>query len=755
MGATDSKLAFKKGVFRLFEERNISSSTDDYWEQVLGRLFQLCESPEFLTRKAPASQVLNCVRILTRIFPFIFESEDFDDWEESYFWTPSISVESGKSNANMEVLQAETLCETASELRQFPMEEVTLEPGGKPLISRGERLIKSLLDLLFTSGFTLPTALETRTRVSYVIWETGIGSSKPIGSTKELDDNRSDILRLLLVLFSKSIYVSPESITTTENRWIDTVATGSDRQSTLAILCSLINSALKYNPSGWGLPYNHVMFSDQRELLVMLCLQIIVVLLDYQVFEKLTQFDNMDGTQACSYRISEAMECPMPESAPTELAAKNQFRYYLSRLHREQDFLFLTDGIYRILSNPMAASSTYLPGSTKQVKYHQEMLMLCWKTLEINKRFRNYLLETNRVLDVVIILLYFSLEYRQDTSHDGLVRMCAYMLQTLSKDRAFGYCLNKPFDGHSSLPVDVKIRNFHGTYTDYLVCESNHKLLGLLLDTVCSIIYYQAASNAHLIYTLVQYEPKIQIMAQFTLQRGLDDIHRLRYQKVESTDAARSPSDSSQSRPTDGRQHKPVSSRQQSCQGTHGESSQNHAIRSQQSKQQSSTPMDASTTGSTSRSSSDSVSSASPLFTSAARDSSHSEDVATRLVRPESIDLIVVQQGDGEGHEGDVEDEGGPSTVLKDPKERTNHVISEKAQGKQSERSRRSLSSFTAKGGSSFELERGESKRCSDFSRSVTPYQQPTLSAHSPSYQEQTTAAQDVGQNGFVPTHEW
>ncbi|KAF9994292.1 hypothetical protein BGZ79_000960, partial [Entomortierella chlamydospora] len=507
------------------------------------------------------------------------------------------------------------------------------------------------------------------------------------------------------------------------------------------------------------------------------------------------------------------MECPMPESAPTELAAKNQFRYYLSRLHREQDFLFLTDGIYRILSNPMAASSTYLPGSTKQVKYHQEMLMLCWKTLEINKRFRNYLLETNRVLDVVIILLYFSLEYRQDTSHDGLVRMCAYMLQTLSKDRAFGYCLNKPFDGHSSLPVDVKIRNFHGTYTDYLVCsihtliatterslrslypalistlsnispyiknlsplasgrllqlttsfasasfllaeESNHKLLGLLLDTVCSIIYYQAASNAHLIYTLVQYEPKIQIMAQFTLQRGLDDIHRLRYQKVESTDAARSPSDSSQSRPTDGRQHKPVSSRQQSCQGTHGESSQNHAIRSQQSKQQSSTPMDASTTGSTSRSSSDSVSSASPLFTSAARDSSHSEDVATRLVRPESIDLIVVQQGDGEGHEGDVEDEGGPSTVLKDPKERTNHVISEKAQGKQSERSRRSLSSFTAKGGSSFELERGESKRCSDFSRSVTPYQQPTLSAHSPSYQEQTTAAQDVGQNGFVPTHEW
>ncbi|KAF9344783.1 hypothetical protein BGX26_003911 [Mortierella sp. AD094] len=402
MGAADSKLAFKKGVFRLFEERSISSSNDDYWEQfwilpesvddvfllvsshdirrvrdearenlecliekVLAQLFQLCESPEFLTPQAPASQVLNCVRILTRIFPFIFESEDFNDWEESYFWTPFIAVVSGKSNVDMEVLQVETSRKAVSKLMQSPFKEVSLEPEGKPLASRGERLVK----------------------------ETGIGSSKPIGSTKELDDNRADILRLLLVLFSKSMYVSPESITTTENRWIDAVATGSDRQATLAILCSLINSALKYNPSGWGLPYNHVMFSDQRELLVMLCLQIIVVLLDYQVFEKLTQADNMDGTQTYNYRVSEAKECsegsestlPMPESTLIELAARNQFRYYLSRLHREQDFLFLTDGIYRILSNPMAASSTYLPGSTKQVKCHQEMLMLCWKTLEINK----------------------------------------------------------------------------------------------------------------------------------------------------------------------------------------------------------------------------------------------------------------------------------------------------------------------------------------------------------------------------------
>ncbi|OAQ25572.1 hypothetical protein K457DRAFT_42301, partial [Linnemannia elongata AG-77] len=605
MGAADSKLAFKKGVFRLFEERNIPSNANEYWEQfwtlpesaddvfllvgsqdirrvrdearenlecliekILSRLFSLCDSPQFLTPEAPVNQLLNCVRVLTRLFPFVFESDDLMMWEERYFWTPRIKGASsrGRSNAShlddsMQPLESEDQSSLPNPLRS---ERISSAP--KDL---------TLLDLLFTSGFTLPTALESRNRVSYVIWETGIGSSKPIGTSKELDDNRTEILRLLLVLLSRSMYIPPTAITATENRWIDTVVTGSDRQITLAILCSLVNSALKYNPSGWGLPYNHVMFNDQRELLVMLCLQVIVVLLDYQVIEGPASPPNQQAQRTL------------------EGANKNQFRFYLSRLHREQDFLFLTDGMYRILSNPMAASSTYLPGSTKHVKCHIETLMLCWKTLEANKRFRVYLLETNRVLDFVVILLYFSLEHKLDSTHAGLVRMCACMLQTLSKDRAFGRTLNRPFDGHASLPANVRIHNFHGTYGDYLICsiqhliattkrtlrslypalistlsnvspyiqnisplassrllqlttsfaspsfllaeESNHRLLGILLDTVTSILYYQAPHNAHLVYALIQYEPKIQTMARFTLQRGLDDIHKLRYRKDDSS----------------------------------------------------------------------------------------------------------------------------------------------------------------------------------------------------------------------------
>ncbi|KAF9965260.1 hypothetical protein BGZ70_005158 [Mortierella alpina] len=354
--------------------------------------------------------------------------------------------------------------------------------------------------------------------------DAGIGSSKAIGSTKELDDNRTEILRLLLVLFSRSMYIPPAAITTTENRWIEAVVTGSDRQATLATLCSLINSALKYNPSGWGLPYNHVVFSDQKELLVMLSLQTIVVLLDYHVIETpppqspclrriddyaTAELDQGSITSASSSASSPAAttvaSTTSPATAGTEM--KNQFRYYLSRLHREQDFVFLTDGLYRILSNPMAASSTYLPGSTKQVKCYHETLMLCWQTLELNKRFRTYLLETYRALDIVVILLYFSLEHKLDiylltaTVHyqrtsdfkafTGLMPTISFAaLRSLYPALISTLSNISPYIKNVSPLASSRLLQLTTSFASpsfLLAEECNHELLGILLDSIIHI----------------------------------------------------------------------------------------------------------------------------------------------------------------------------------------------------------------------------------------------------------------------------
>jgi hypothetical protein len=81
---------------------------------------------------------------------------------------------------------------------------------------------------------------------------------------------------------------------------------------------------LKYNPATWRVPYDHVVFKDQRQILVTYCLQLLLVLVLYPI--------------------------PEPGNGP---APKNFFRHFLGRLHRPQDFQFLVDGMTRILNQPV------------------------------------------------------------------------------------------------------------------------------------------------------------------------------------------------------------------------------------------------------------------------------------------------------------------------------------------------------------------------------------------------------------------
>jgi hypothetical protein len=99
-------------------------------------------------------------------------------------------------------------------------------------------------------------------------------------------------------------------------------------------------------------------------------------------------------------------------------------------------------------------------------------------------------------LDLMVVLIYYAVDNRNNpgklvkvmllhklshiivtdciivTAQIGLVRMSAFVLQTLSSDRAFGVKLNKPFDGHSSLPNSVRLPAFHGSYADFVIIVS-------------------------------------------------------------------------------------------------------------------------------------------------------------------------------------------------------------------------------------------------------------------------------------------
>lgn len=222
----------------------------------------------------------------------------------------------------------------------------------------------------------------------------------------------------------------------------------------LSTLCSLLNTALKYNPATWRVPYDHLVFQDSKQAFVTYCLQVLLVLVVY----------------------------PVPENE-TGTTPKNNFRHFLGRLHRPQDFQFLVDGMTRILNQPvgvphlviakvadkkqLTASASYIP--MKTLTWAPEMLMLFWEALQWNKRFRSFIVDTDRAHDFVVLLLYYAMDNKNDPTKQGMVRMCIFILQTLSVEPNFGKKLNKAFEGQDSLPASIKIANFHGSYADYLI----------------------------------------------------------------------------------------------------------------------------------------------------------------------------------------------------------------------------------------------------------------------------------------------
>lgn len=161
--------------------------------------------------------------------------------------------------------------------------------------------------------------------------------------------NRIEVLRLLTVLLSKSMYTTPTQIISKEDRWLTYMITKTEKKIVLAFLCSMINISCKYNPLGWTVvPYNHIMFSDPRELLVGHCLRILLIILDYRL--PLTR--NTSSTDVIVEKMEDLNLSSKLNDGQVE-SSDNVYRYYLSKLHRAQDFQFLIDGIYRILDNPM------------------------------------------------------------------------------------------------------------------------------------------------------------------------------------------------------------------------------------------------------------------------------------------------------------------------------------------------------------------------------------------------------------------
>ena len=195
-------------VFSLFSPADIRRARDTSLANletlilaITSRLLILRNHPSFPDPEiAPARDALNCIRVLTRILPFLYEAENIENWEESFFWAGR-----RKRSRKAQISRSDVLFDGNNNNETSEDNETELEKA-KPL---AEELLDTLVDLLFFSDFTLPKSPAGRSKVSFAIWQTGVGCNTPVNSTKEFESNRTEVLRLLLTLASKSMYMSP------------------------------------------------------------------------------------------------------------------------------------------------------------------------------------------------------------------------------------------------------------------------------------------------------------------------------------------------------------------------------------------------------------------------------------------------------------------------------------------------------------------------------------------------------------------
>lgn len=202
---------------------------------VTSRLCVLRNHPSFPDPElAPERDALNCIRVLTRILPFLYEADHLEAWEDKFFWGAR------RKRSRRGQLRTEVLFDEADP-EQTPTERDS-EPEFEQTKPLAEDIIDTLIDLLFFSDFTLPKVPAGKTRVSYAIWQSGVGCNTPVASTKEFENNRTEILRLLLTLASKSMYMSANVLPVKGVKAITYMATCPDKQVVLSVLCSLLNT---------------------------------------------------------------------------------------------------------------------------------------------------------------------------------------------------------------------------------------------------------------------------------------------------------------------------------------------------------------------------------------------------------------------------------------------------------------------------------------------------------------------------------
>lgn len=341
-------------------------------------------------------ELLNCLRVLSRVIPFTLAHAD-RSLEQTLFWSATARRERPAASISFEPSHFVIDDEDEGDEGQSGRAENQSGDTGKPL---GECLLDLTTDLLFVHGFTIPQpSQQSDKKVTYQIWENGIGSTLSLPSTRDTDSNRTEVLKCLLSMLSKTLYVPSNAYTATLNlqdahpsgsalsppsfnRWhaylVQPPTGAKARKATLSLLCSLLNVSLKSGASqaassqtlvstvgdAVGDSYEKLVSGGKRKVdpprltLVKTCVQVLNALLCVPTPEVLGQALQAEQARRHGSPADSILRSPPPtpkvgrtisysgtatQGPASTGSGSNAFQFFLTKLHRDSDLSFMVE----------------------------------------------------------------------------------------------------------------------------------------------------------------------------------------------------------------------------------------------------------------------------------------------------------------------------------------------------------------------------------------------------------------------------
>uniref|UniRef100_A0A6U4MU41 HID1 domain-containing protein n=1 Tax=Hemiselmis andersenii TaxID=464988 RepID=A0A6U4MU41_HEMAN len=388
----------------------------------VGRMHQAC-SVQDVRGMPPADRtaVLNCTSMLTSLLPVLFEGESEHGLVETVWWKGAMP---------------------GADAQQQAM------PLAEPLMS-------CILCLLLRPGI----GCEMQ----------GCDPSRKLSDMalpRSCDKARTQLLKLLLVTCSQTLYVTPDEYKRTDNRWLRFYS-AQPPQLIVPIVRTWLATIFSYDPVGMGIPYSSAVVTDSQEEIVDATLHALITCLDYTPPSAARD----QAPAAASGTVSTQQVLDTVKTEQKE-ASGNSFREALRTANSEADVSFMFRGMSRLLNNPSQASATYFVGSIKEIGCTQELLIVLWKLIDENKDFLAYILRACDVNEIVVPVVLAMFEARKDPSKIGLIHISTFVMLLLSGERNFCVNLNAAFIRRS-----VKdLPQFTGNNAD-LIYIVYHKLI--------------------------------------------------------------------------------------------------------------------------------------------------------------------------------------------------------------------------------------------------------------------------------------